>query len=386
MMIREPSRRSERTAPNDRYADYCLWDYRPVAPTAGKLRSSNLLWRAIECAGGGPALIAACEALREGLGPFQTVYGVKKIGDRLSFEFYFYDYASPRAARVDDPGASTSCRPSSSVRSRLRRGGRISWSRSTSTRRSRAGGNLWKSSTSTLAIPAAPFRPASAYEQTAAGFRLANFYFFFEARKEMDDIIAKVACSAHHDLKGFSPASVLRRDILDCAVVVVANKKFNDGVYFSRLAVGPVIDFLKAERFPLDLVRFARAVTAASSITAIRHRIRLCARRRRREGDEERVLWPDLNFGGARGSLSIAADTQTPNRGSFSRFDHRGLCLDDDGVPLQSPMRALHDRGHDGSPGAGIGRPVRSSCSRKTTEHAAMEGPDPDRIGNHAAP
>ena len=45
----------ERTTPRDRYADYCLWDYQPIAPPAGKLRSANLLWRAIEAAGG------ACE-------------------------------------------------------------------------------------------------------------------------------------------------------------------------------------------------------------------------------------------------------------------------------------------------------------------------------------
>src|SRR6202044_3772457 len=83
----------ERTSPRDRYADYCLWDYEPVAPTTGKLRCANLLWRAIDAGGGGPHLKAACLALREGLGPFRTVFGVKKIADRLSYEFYFYDYA-----------------------------------------------------------------------------------------------------------------------------------------------------------------------------------------------------------------------------------------------------------------------------------------------------
>src|SRR5208337_4021584 len=83
----------ERTAVGDRYADYCLWDYPPVRPPAGKLRCANLLWRALEEAGAGEAMRAACEALRRGLGPFQTVFGVKQIGGRLSFEFYFYDYA-----------------------------------------------------------------------------------------------------------------------------------------------------------------------------------------------------------------------------------------------------------------------------------------------------
>ena len=83
----------ERSAAGDRYADYCLWDYPPVTPTQGKLRCANLLWRALDAAGAGPQFHAACRALRAGLGPFRTVFGVKKIADRLSFEFYFYDYA-----------------------------------------------------------------------------------------------------------------------------------------------------------------------------------------------------------------------------------------------------------------------------------------------------
>ena len=45
-------------------------------------------------------------------------------------------------------------------------------------------------------------------------------------------ISAKIGCSAHHDLKGFPLQAVLRPDLLNCAVIVVANKKFNDGVYF----------------------------------------------------------------------------------------------------------------------------------------------------------
>ncbi len=83
----------EYAGPADRYADYCLWDYPPVTPPAGKLRCANLLWRAIDSAGGAPHLKAACMALRERLGPFRTVFGVKKIAGRLSYEFYFYDYA-----------------------------------------------------------------------------------------------------------------------------------------------------------------------------------------------------------------------------------------------------------------------------------------------------
>ncbi len=247
----------ERTTPSDRYADFCLWDYRPVAPPAGKLRSANLLWRAIEAAGGGPRLKAACVALRAALGPFQTVFGVKKFADRLAFEFYFYDYARlERAAsitRVLDilaPFARCSLKPPE---------GRPYFMFSIDLNEEVASGrrpldivNVY------IGNPGSSVSSGICYEQSSCGLRLANFYFFFDARKEMSDIVAKIGCSAHHDLRGFPLPAVLRPDLLNCAVIVVANKTFNDGVYFSRIAVDPLIGFLEQEEFPADLVAFAR--------------------------------------------------------------------------------------------------------------------------------
>jgi hypothetical protein len=46
----------EHAGPNDRYADYCLWDYQPVASPVNKLRCANLLWRSIDSAGNGAQL------------------------------------------------------------------------------------------------------------------------------------------------------------------------------------------------------------------------------------------------------------------------------------------------------------------------------------------
>jgi hypothetical protein len=97
------------------------------------------------------------------------------------------------------------------------------------------------------------------YELTGTGLRLANFYFFFDAKKEMDEVVAKVACSAHHDLRTLPLRDILRPELLDCRVIVVANKKLNDGIYFSRIGIDPLIGFLERERFPADLVAFARA-------------------------------------------------------------------------------------------------------------------------------
>lgn len=242
---------------SDRYADYCLWDYQPVAPTAGKLKCANLLWQALASGGGAPRLKAACLALRDSLGPGRTVFGVKKIAGKLSFEFYFYDYerlersvSIARVLKVLSPFVSCPLRYSE---------GRAYFMFSIDLDEATAAGNQPLDVINIyVGNPGSNVSSGICYELSPAGLRLTNFYFFFDARKEMDQIVAKVGCSAHHDLRGLPLSAILRPELLDCQVVVVANKKFNDGVYFSRIRIDPLIDFLDREGFPADLVAFAR--------------------------------------------------------------------------------------------------------------------------------
>ena len=248
--------RLEPSGPHDRYADYCLWDYPPVTPPAGKLRCANLLWRAIEATGGGANLKAACVALRDQLGPFRTVFGVKNIAGRLSFEFYFYDYARlerevsiTRVLEILSPFVDCPLNYSE---------GRPYFMFSidldddvTSRRRPLDTVNVY------IGNPGSSVSSGICYELSGTGLRLANFYFFFDAHKEMADITAKLSCSAHHDLRGLPVQGILRPELVDCGVIVVANKKFHDGIYFSRIKIDQLIGFLKKEHFPAGLVNFA---------------------------------------------------------------------------------------------------------------------------------
>jgi hypothetical protein len=257
-MTANPSGVPERASPHDRYADYCLWDYEPLTPTAGKLRCANLLWGAIDASANGRHLKTALMALRERLGPFRTVFGVKKFADRLGFEFYFYDYArldrEVSIARVldilspfvDCPLKYSEGRPYFMFSIDLDED-------ITARRRPLDIINVY------VGNPGSSVSSGICYEFSDTGLRLANFYFFFNARTEMDDIVAKVNCSAHHDLRGSPIETILRPELVDCEVIVVANKKFNDGIYFSRIKIDPLIGFLEAEGFPMNLVDFARS-------------------------------------------------------------------------------------------------------------------------------
>ena len=247
--------RLERVAAGDRYADYCLWPYEPVSRTDGKLRSAALLWESLRQTGADPRIGQSCERLRAGLGPFRTVWGVKQFEQHYSYEFYFYDYE--RLSR-DVSVARVLEALSPLVTSRLHYpDGRpyFMFSLDLNNALFEAGGSLDEISIY-LGNPGSSVSSGICYNLSAAGLRLDNFYFFFDAERERDDIEAKVACSAHMDLPAVRIDEILWPELRDCGVIVVANKRFNDGVYFSRIRVDQLIAFLKRTHYPPDLIAF----------------------------------------------------------------------------------------------------------------------------------
>src|SRR5271163_2274161 len=85
--------RFEYATADDPALNYCLWEYSPVAPAEDKFRSINLLLQSFDFAGVDGRAFEIVEAIRDGVGAFRSVFGVKFLGDRLAWEFYFYDYA-----------------------------------------------------------------------------------------------------------------------------------------------------------------------------------------------------------------------------------------------------------------------------------------------------
>jgi hypothetical protein len=94
------------------------------------------------------------------------------------------------------------------------------------------------------------------YAVTNQTTRLENFYFFFDAKKELDEIIAKVVCSAYMDSTRIDIPRILWPELKDCKVIVVANKQGNDAVYFSRINVDQLIFFLRRMNYPKELISF----------------------------------------------------------------------------------------------------------------------------------
>jgi hypothetical protein len=240
---------------DERLFDFCLWEYPPAAPCAGRLRAVNLLRCSFEAEGVAADGDALIEALRTSLGASNTVWGIKQADGRISWEFYFYDYdrqqrqrsiprvlsaLAPRVACALSPGEHlpyfmfsldfdhdqlAGRRPLEALQVYI--------------------GNVGSRVSSGLC-----------YEATVGGLLLRNQYYFFDARTERENIAGKAATSVHFDPARLPLSDILWPELLDCETLVLANKVDRDGVYFCRIGVEALLCFLRRLDFPPPQLRF----------------------------------------------------------------------------------------------------------------------------------
>jgi hypothetical protein len=91
---------------------------------------------------------------------------------------------------------------------------------------------------------------------TAERTRLENLYFFFDARRQTQEIAGKAASSAHLDATRVPMDRVLWPELRDCRVIVIANKQTHDAVYFSGITVDQLLIFLRRMRYPGATIAF----------------------------------------------------------------------------------------------------------------------------------
>ncbi len=247
--------RFEHTTGQDLFFDFCLWDYKPIVPYENKFRSVNLLFQSFDMLGVNERIFNLVQAIREGIGVSRTVWGIKQLGNDIAWEFYFYDYKRRERERsitklldIISPLVSCDIRAnedhhyfmfSIDIDNDL-----IS------------GEKDLEEIHMYIGNPGSTVSSGICYSLTSRGTRLENFYFFFDAIRELKDIEAKIACSAYVDLTQISIDQILWPELRNCKVIVVANKQKNDSVYFSGIDVDQLIFFLKRMDYPAELIFF----------------------------------------------------------------------------------------------------------------------------------
>jgi len=243
----------EYAAEGDKFFNYALWPYTPAQSLEGRLKPSNLLLESFDAAGVDRRFFDLIPLLRQALGEFHTVFGVKQQGERTWWEFYFYDYrrrererSLSRVLEAIRPLAPTILLPNENIFYFMFS---IDITEEIFSRGIEEV-HLY------IGNPGSSVSSGICYSLTPARTKLENLYYFFDARTEIHEIAAKIACSAHIDTTKVELDEVLRPELRDCRTICVANKQENDCVYFAGIGFNQFLFFLKLMRYRADLTGF----------------------------------------------------------------------------------------------------------------------------------
>ncbi|MCS7045017.1 MAG: hypothetical protein NZO58_01545 [Gemmataceae bacterium] len=263
-------KRLETTTDQDQYYNYCWWPYLPVAPTENKWRAESLLRHSFEAAGLDERAGLLVETIQQDIGRFRTVWGVKwlpaqptpsdlpagaAVGGRLGWEYYFYDYQRrQRTVSIT--------RVLETIRALLPCGVRVNenlpyfmFSLDISAELL-SGDKRLDVVHMYLGNPGSKVSSGVAYAMTETGHTLENFYFFFDAQRDLREAAEKLYCSSHVDADLIDVDRLLIPELRDCHTICIANKQKNDTVYFSGVNVDQFIFFLKMLHYPREIIEF----------------------------------------------------------------------------------------------------------------------------------
>lgn len=249
--------RFEFATSRDPALNYCLWQYVPARPAEDKFRSINLLLQSFEVARVDERACDIVDAIRGGIGPFRTVFGVKLIRARLAWEFYFYDYqrrqrevSISRVLEAIRPLIPCDVRPNENLpyfMFSLDLDGELA-----AGRRDLDVVHMY------VGNPGSTVSSGIAYALRAGGATLENFYFFFDAASQLDEAARKIVTSAHFDDTRLDVDAVLLPELRGCKTICVANKQTHDCVYFSGVDAHQLLFFLERLTYPAAIVSFVR--------------------------------------------------------------------------------------------------------------------------------
>ena len=95
----------EYAAERDKFFNYALWPYTPAQSLENRLKPSNLLYESFDAAGVDRRFFDLIPLLRQALGEFHTVFGVKQQGDRTLVGVLLLRLSPAGAGKVSIPRA-----------------------------------------------------------------------------------------------------------------------------------------------------------------------------------------------------------------------------------------------------------------------------------------
>jgi hypothetical protein len=238
----------EECTSTDLFHDYVLGAYDPLAPHEGKLRSVNLLVESFAFAGVEARGLEVIRRVREGYGPFRTVFGIKWDARirKMSWELYFYDF---HRAHVDCSIGHLReiLAPEFGVDAREPR--TLPWHMFSI----EVTPDDLRSGPSGPGVPAHVYVDMRSYELRGTSLSFENVYTFHNARTQIDEILHRLKSSIQFDPSPRNLATLMPPPLFRCGRICVANKRSSDAIYFSRIPTSPLRWFLERHVWPEPL-------------------------------------------------------------------------------------------------------------------------------------
>ncbi|MBN1545854.1 MAG: hypothetical protein JW902_04265 [Syntrophaceae bacterium] len=241
--------------------DFCLWEYKPLASCRKKFSAATLLFNSFEAANANKKTYDLVHLIREGIGPSRTVWGTKLLGGDIKWEFYFYDYAR-KARKRSATKILDVIRPIINCPTLVNENLEYFMFSLDITEEYVSGVRELDEVHLYVGNPGSTVSSGICYSLIGEGTRLENFYFFFDAQREVNEIIAKARSSAYIDSQ-IHLDEILWPEMRNCKVIVIANKQQNDSVYFSGVDVNQLLFFLKRLNYPREIVDFVESNKAS---------------------------------------------------------------------------------------------------------------------------
>lgn len=247
--------RLEYSTATDTFSDFMLWKYAPIAPFEGKLRAASILFHSLEVAGIDRRVFELVDAIRGGFGVLNTVWGVKKLGNDIAWEFYFYDYRLRERNRSITKFLEI-IRPFADCEVPIDENLPYFMFSIDIDERLVSGSGKVDEVHMYIGNTGSTVSSGICYSLKKEGTHLENFYYFFDPKVQMKEIVGKVSCSAYFDRIRSGIDQILWSELCNCNVIIVANKRNSDGVYFSRITIDQLVFFLRRMCYPDEICRF----------------------------------------------------------------------------------------------------------------------------------
>lgn len=248
--------RFEFATAQDPSLNYCLWEYGSPADAENKFRSINLLFHSFAEAGVGARAFDIVEAIRDGIGPFRTVFGIKSLPGQVAWEFYFYDYRR-RERLVSITKVLEAIRPLVQCGIRVNESLPYFMFSLDLDAALAAGERVLDVVHMYVGNAGSTVSSGIAYAVRDDGTAtLENFYFFFDGQSQLADAAKKICNSAYFDDSALPVETVLMPELRDCRTICIANKQTHDCIYFSGVNVYQLLWFLRHLDYPAPTIRF----------------------------------------------------------------------------------------------------------------------------------